>query len=323
MIRLQLPALLLGLCAAALTASAQNVLSGMAAVVNNDIITFGQVRDLVAAREEAARASLTGTALVEKVKEIRLAALNELINRQLILQSFQEMKEKQHASIPAHILDEHIDTLVREQFGGDRPAFLRTLAAQDYTLDRFRQMEEEKIIVQAMRGQHMSPSTIIPEPRIREYYLQHQEQYSSEEQVKLRMLVMKKSAGSEDSRHLLMQDIRQKIAGGAAFGDLARMYTEDEARQAAGGDWGWVNRKTLSESLTKTAFSLKPGEVSRIVELGGNDYLLFCEARKSAIVRPLAELHDEIEKTLVQQERQQSQEAWLAGLRKKAFIKIY
>lgn len=322
MFRSKLPTLLAFFCATFLSVQAQEVLEGMAAVVNNDVITFGQVRDLVGPKEQAARTSLRGEALVEKVKEIRLAALNDLINRQLILQEFKEMQKK-GASIPTHILDEHVDALVREQFGGDRSAFLRTLAAQGYTLDRFRQMEEEKIIVQAMRGQHMSPSTIIPEPKIREYYQQHQEDFSSEEQMKMRMLVMKKGSGPDDNRHKMMQEIRQKIVGGAAFGDLARMYTEDESHQELGGDWGWVNRKMLNESLTKAAFSLKPGEISQIIELGGNYYLIFCEAKKGANVKPFAELHDEIEKTLVQQERQHAQEAWLAKLRKKAFIKIY
>ena len=83
------PTLILSLLAAVLlsslppAANGQEVLNGLAAVVNKDPITFSQVRDLVGPQERAARNQLTGQALVEKIKEIRLAALNELINRQL------------------------------------------------------------------------------------------------------------------------------------------------------------------------------------------------------------------------------------------------
>ncbi len=315
-----------GLLAIALLLSAgksgaQEVLDGIAAVVNNEVITFSQVRDLVGPKEKVARESLKGEALVEKIKEIRLAALNDLINRQLILQEFAKMKEK-GANIPPHVVDEHVETIVREQFGGDKSAFIRTLAAQGYTLERFRQLEEEKIIVQAMRGQQLKSTIFVGEPKIREYYDAHRAEYTAEEQLKLRMLVMKKGGGDEDNRLKMMQEIREKIVSGAAFADLARMYSEG-SNQEEGGDWGWINRKTLNETLTKVAFGLKPGEISKILDITGNYYLLYCEARKGAQTKPFGELRDEIEKKLIQEERQRQQEEWVAKLRKKAYIKIY
>jgi hypothetical protein len=104
--------------------------------------------DLVGPIEKAAREQFKGNELVEKVKELRLKAINDLIDRQLILQEFR----KQKFNIPEHFIDDRIATLTREEFGGDRSAFIRTLAAQGYTLEKFKQMETEKMIVQAMRG---------------------------------------------------------------------------------------------------------------------------------------------------------------------------
>ena len=65
---------------------AQEVLDGIAAVVNDDVITFSQVRDLVGPIEKAARDQFKGNELVEMIKEIRLKAINDLIDRQLVLQ---------------------------------------------------------------------------------------------------------------------------------------------------------------------------------------------------------------------------------------------
>ncbi len=299
-------------------ATAQDVLDGIAAVVNQDVITFSQVRELVGAKEKAARDTLKGNELVEKVKEIRMQAINDLIDRQLILQKFKESK----FSIPEHFIEDRIQTITREEFGGDRAAFTRTLAAQGYTLERFRQLEMDKMIVQAMRTQNVKGDVSIPETKVAEYYRQHQEDYTSEEQIKLRMISIRKPDGGNESRRKLIEEIRQKVVEGAEFGSLAKMYSEDSTQDAS-GDWGWINRKTLNESLTKTAFAMKPGKVSDIIELGNSYYLLLVEAKKNAVTKPLAEVRDEIEKRLIQEERQRRQQEWIEKLRKKAYIKLF
>ena len=314
-------------CAA--QSSEAQVLTGLAAVVNHDPITFGQVRELVGAQEERAKANFKGAQLIEEIKRIRLAALNELIDRELILQEFKSM-EKKGAAIPPHVIDEHVETIIREQFGNDRQAFIRTLAATGLTQDKFKDMERDKIIVQAMRSQALkgpsgkgSGGGIVAEPRIREYYVKNKELYTSEEQMHLRMLVLRKSVGESNPRRKMMEEIREKVIAGAAFADLARMYDEGSSDQANRGDWGWISKRTLNETLTKEAFKLKPGQLSQIIDIDGNYYLLYCEARKPEVSKPLKEVHDEIEKKLIQEDRQKMQQTWLAKLRSKAFIKIF
>jgi len=300
------------------TARGQQVLDGIAAVVNEDVITFSQVRELIGSTEAAARQQLKGTELDEKIKEIRLRAINDLVDRQLILQEFYKNK----FNIPDHFIDDRVQTIIREEFGGDRAAFVRTLAAQGYTLDKFKVLEKEKMIVQAMRSQNVKGDVIIPETRILEYYQKHREDYAEEEQIKLRMIAIRKAENGSDSRRGMIQEIRGKIKEGAEFQDLARMYSEDST-QDQGGDWGWIPRRTLNESLAKIAFGLKPGQVSEIVELGNSYYLLVVEAKKNSTVKPYAQLHDEIQSKLIQEERQKRGDEWIGRLRKKAYIKMF
>jgi parvulin-like peptidyl-prolyl isomerase len=306
------------LAAASLPLLAQEVLDGIAAVVNSDVITFSQVRELVGPREKQARETLKGNEMIEKVKEIRLQAVNDLIDRQLILQEFKEMQKK-GANIPEYVVEDRIQTIIRDEFGGDRSAFVRTLNAQGYTLDRFRQLETEKMVVQGMRAQQVKANVIVSEEKIKAEYRKSIGEYTSEEQIKLRMLVLR---GADENRKKMLEEIRSKIVAGAPFEDLARMYSED-SNQEQGGDWGWINRKTLNETLSNVAFKLKAGEVSKILELGDSYYLLYCEAKKPTVTKPFAEVRPELEKKLVQQERQKAQQEWIAKLRKKAYIKIY
>ena len=138
------------------------------------------------------------------------------------------------------------------------------------------------------------------------------------------MIVLRE--GSDDvigaNKRQTAEEIREKIVGGAEFERMAQMYSEDEATSDLGGDWGWVERNTLNEQLTKTAFSLKAGETSSVLKIGDSYYILFVEARKNASIKPMAEVRDEIERNLIQQERMKAQQRWIDTLRRKAYIKI-
>lgn len=306
--------LALGVCG---TARAQDVLNGIAAVVNDQVVTFSQVRELVGAKEHSARQQFQGETLVAKIKEIRIQAINDLIDRELILQEF----KKQGFKIPDYFIDERVSAIIREEFGGDRQAFVRTIEAQGFSMNRFKEMEREKIIVQEMTRAAVKQNVIVPETKITEFYRQNPEEFSTGAEVKLRMISIKKS-GASDSRRKMIEEIRAKVVGGADFGGLARMYSEGP-EQEQDGDWGWVDTKKLNEVLTKAAFALKPGEVSPIIEYADTYYLLYVEAKKPAKITPLKDVRDDIEKRLMQQERQKLREDWLAKLRKKAFIKTY
>ena len=298
--------------------NAQEVLDGIAAVVNDDVITFSQVRDLVGPIEKAARDQFKGAELVEKIKEIRLKAINDLIDRQLTLQEF----KKQKFNIPEHYVDDRIATIVREEFGGDRGAFTRTLAAQGFTMEKFKQAETEKMIVSAMRGQMVKGDNSVSAEKIQSFYQANRAKYTSEEQIKLRMIAIRKGDSANVGRKKMTEEIREKIVAGAEFQDLAKMYSED-SNQENGGDWGWVNRRTLSDGLSKIAFSLKPGQVSQIIELGNSYFLLLVEEKKNAETKPLSAMRDDIERELLQQQRQAAMTEWAAKLRKKAFIKMF
>jgi parvulin-like peptidyl-prolyl isomerase len=103
---------------------------------------------------------------------------------------------------------------------------------------------------------------------------------------------------------------------------MAQMYSEDSTRDL-GGDWGWIDDKTLSKPLSDVAFSLHPGEISDVVEVGGNYYILKIDARQGGDLRPLKDVRPEIEARLRQQQAQELQDHWLASLRAKAYIKTF
>jgi peptidyl-prolyl cis-trans isomerase SurA len=312
------------LAATAPLKAVEEVLNGIAAVVNGEIITFSQVRELVGARERSAAEIYQGEELQRRIKEMRQGAVQDLVDRALILQEFR----KKEFNIPSYIIDDSINRIIRQEFGGDRTAFVKTLQAQGYTMARFREVEKDKITVQAMRQAKTSDNIIVSPVKIREYYNKNSAAYTSPEQVKLRMIVLKEGSSNGDApsdssagKKQMAAELREKLAGGAEFDRLAQMYSEDSTSDM-GGDWGWIERKTLNEDLAKVAFSLKPGEISTVTQLDNGYYILMVEARKPAVTKPLSEVQPEIVQALIQEEKLKGQERWLKSLREKAYIKI-
>jgi parvulin-like peptidyl-prolyl isomerase len=221
-------------------------------------------------------------------------------------------------------VDEHINDIIREDFGGDRNTFIKTLQAQNYSLSEFKKNEMEKIIVSAMRSKNVKKMTTISPTKVMEYYKQHKAEFTSKEQVKVRLIMIPTHAaeGNQAAQKAIAEEILGKLADGAPFDRMAQMYSEDASRDN-GGDWGWIERKTLAPELEKVAFNLPPGRVSHVIELGTNFYILKVEEKRGGEAPSFAKLRPEIEKKLIQEEELRQQELWLAGLREKAYIRTF
>lgn len=307
------------LCRAAFAQEAQ-VVDGIAAVVNGDVITYSQVRSLSAPREKLLRSQYTGQELEKQLKETRELALKDLVDRRLIIQAF----KKESYEIPDHFVDQRVHEIIRESFGGDRNTFIKTLEAQNYTLGEFREKELERIMVQAMRGKNVKKDLVISPPKVEEYYKKHRDEFTAKEEVKLRMIMIpgKADTGNSEAQKGMAEEVLGKLASGAEFERMAQIYSEDSTRDV-GGDWGWIERKTLAAPLEKIAFNMPVGRISNIINYAGNYYIFKVEDKRGGTTKSLAEARPEIEKKLIQLEAQSLQDRWIASLRAKAYIRTF
>jgi peptidyl-prolyl cis-trans isomerase SurA len=310
---------LLPICCAAFAQEAQ-VVDGIAAIVNGDVITYSQVRELSAPREKLLRSQFTGQELENKVGEVRKLALKDLIDRRLIIQAF----KKESFQIPDHIVDQRVHDIIRESFGGDRNTFVKTLEAQNYSLGEFKEKEMERIIVSAMRSHNVKTNYIISPTKIEDFYRKHRDLFTTKEEIKLRMIMIsgQKDTGNAQAQKALAEEVLGKLASGGEFEQVAQIYSEDSTKET-GGDWGWIQHNTLAAPLEKFAFNMPVGRISSIIDYAGNYYVLKVEDKRGGTTRSLAEARADIEKKLIQDEAAQIQERWIASLRQKAYIRQF
>ncbi|MEY3480713.1 MAG: putative peptidyl-prolyl cis-trans isomerase Cbf2 precursor [Verrucomicrobiota bacterium] len=298
------------------------MVDGIAAVVNSNVITFGQVRELLMFRQRSTGQQQMTEEMKEKMKASQEGAVKDLVDRQLIIDEF----KTQGFQIPEYVIDDRINSIIRGDFGGDRTSFVRTLKAQGFSLSRFREVEKEKIIVQAMRQKAVKTDFVISPDKIEAFYRKNIDKYSTPEEIRLSMIVLRPDAAGGDNpataTREVAQEIRQKMADGADFAGMAQMYSQDSTAEL-GGDWGWIDRKTLTPELNSVAFSLSPGELSDVIQVGDAFYIMRVEAKKAAVTKPISEMRDEISQKLYEEERLRLQQQWIDGLRRKAYVKIF
>ena len=300
------------------------LVNGINAVVNDTVITYDQVERGIASFAEGIFRQYRNQpqVLEEKMKGLRANQIEELVERQLILNEFKTAGYK----LPETFIDDAIRDEIRKNFYGDSARLTKTLQSEGMTKEAYRQQQRERIIVQYLSKENLSSQKILVSPfKIEKFYASNQEKFKVGDQVKLRMIVLNQSPSAEPGRaKLLAQEVLKKIQEGASFAEMATIYSEG-AQRAEGGDRGWVDRERtdLKKELADAAFALKAGQLSGVIEQPEGCYLMLAEEARPAHVRPLDEVREEIEGTLKAQESANLRKQWIDRLRNKSFVRYY
>ncbi len=296
------------------------VIDGVAAHVNGHIITIGDVTGLMTQ-------GLRIPPGVSKEEELRLimeaydAAADELISRRLIIDQFNGDK----LVIPPNVIDQRVEVIIDEKFGGDRSALLNALKKDDRTFDDWRETIREQIIVSSMRYSNVEEQISISPEHVRRYYDEHLENFSASPGVKVSLIVLKNSndeaARIEVSNHAA--SLLKKLEAGEDFATLARQHSEGTAADQ-GGDRGWiVPEDELRRELVDALSALKVGEVSPVITTPEELYIVKKEEIRSESVRPYKEVQHEVESLLRRKESDILFKEWVQRLKADSYIRIF
>lgn len=300
--------------------------NGIAAIVNDEVITKAQVNAAIATqfRLYLLENRTVGRDNQEaKLKELQAEALDDLIDRKLIISQF----KKAGQIIQSHYIDQSVDRFVRERFAGDEAKFFGELKKQNMTVKQFRDIQEEQIMIGALRQQNSGPKILINTPQERQQHWEKiKQQFAEDPLLQLRMLSipLQTSDGpsSEDAQKKLTEEIRSKIVGGADFGTMAKAHSKDYFADQ-GGNVGTIDRDGMNREITNVAFELPTRQISETFVQGGYYRLLYVDARQGGTVPPFSTMEEQVDKLLLQEKRKGYIERWLNRLRKDAAVRIF
>ncbi len=311
---------LLTVLAASVPASSQAPVSlaatSVVARVNGVAIQEAELRDETEILSPSN--SVHGSLRVEKLKEIRSKALEELIVQELAYQ--QAVKARQLVPMP-QVLAEY--ERLRAKYGAK--AFAESLGSSGMTREQYmRKLQRRMTLERLARQKLVLPSRMTPQA-VRAYYDQNPAKFRRPEQVHPRLITIKVEAGakSEEIKEAKrkIDTISQQLRAGKDFGALAEDFSEDFYR-VKGGDLGWAHQGRLDPEFEKVAFSLQPGQISQPFQTEYGFHLLKVEGREPARQMKFEEVRPVIKAELEQKKYEDLRQAWVASLKSGAQIEI-
>ncbi|HNX28903.1 MAG TPA: peptidylprolyl isomerase [Syntrophomonadaceae bacterium] len=221
------------------------------------------------------------------------AALDSLISQKII-----ELETaKQDIQVSDAEIEKELDE-VAEYYGG-LDAFEQSLTSYNMTL----QDVKEDLAVQVKLEKLMKEKITITDAEIKEYFNANQEQFAVEEQIKASHILV-------DSEEKALE-VKQKLAEGKDFAELAKEYSTDTTNKEQGGDLGLVSRGQMVAEFEDAAFALPVGEISEPVKTEYGYHIIKVTEKIAAREGTLEENQEEIRETLFNQKMESEYSTWM------------
>lgn len=270
----------------------------------------------------------------EEALSLKLSILDELINSEILLQRASKL------NLVAS------DAEVEDKFTASKGSyaeedFQRRLKEAGLTVDDLKDEIRRELSIQKLLNREVVAKISITDQDVADFYNANRSQFDfAEPQYHLAQIVItprpdpgvhnrkndKATNEAEAGRKAAM--LSQRLSAGADFAQLAMDYSEDSTA-STGGDLGYNAESSFNRSdptLKKTVLSMKPGEVSRPIQLkDGRYYILKLLGKEPAGQRQLSDpqVQQGIRKLLSTRKEQLLRAAYLTDARNDSQVTNY
>jgi peptidyl-prolyl cis-trans isomerase SurA len=302
---LLLATLLAGTCAAL---PAGELVESIIARVNDRLITHSEFDKRVEAVGRSGAAPDGAT---------RRRILDDMIQEKLLEEKARELS----VSATDAEVEEAVERVKRQYNLATDAEFDAALSQSHMTREDLKRQVRETITMQKLIGREVTGKLDMSDDVLRlEYERQKEQLYKTPEQARVSEIVIRFSPDDAQARAAAagqIEEARKKLAAGAPFSDVAREYSQGNAKER-GGDLGTVARGELLPALDAAVFVDPPP-----VLLSGSMHLFHVTERKPAGYRPFAEVREDLKKRLSESLYDKRFSEYVEKLRHEAFVKIY
>lgn len=295
--------------------------NGITAIVEDKIITAEDVRRQITPYLSQIQADSGGDPIKfgKLLDEAEDQIIQTLTDNVLIVKQFFEDK----GQIPGSYIRNEVNERIITQFDDDRSKFLAYLKSIGKTPDEYDIEIRDEMIVNFMRIKMTKSESFVSPVKVTEFYNENKQHFFEEEAVHLRLIILAQL--TDEAPELLEQtaeEIMRQLEDGIDFAELAKKHSQDSKREK-GGDWGWVERKSLIPELAEAAFSLEAGEYAKPIKLKNKIFILYSEEHRPEGYVPLEEVRDSIAGMLVSEMAQEAEDRKLIRLRRDGYIRRF
>lgn len=231
--------------------------------------------------------------------------LDSLITNKLI-----ELEaKKEDMEVTGTEIDEEL-TKLQESYGGEE-GFTAALEQNNVSMEQVREDIEHYLLAEKL----IKPSISVTEKDIKTYFDENKESFDQKEQVKASHILVKDEATAKK--------VKEELAGGKDFAELAKEYSTDTSNAANGGDLGFFAKGEMAKEFEKTAFGLDINEVSEPVKTDFGYHIIKVTDKKAAKAAVLKDHKKEIKEQLFDQKIQEEYPKWVEEKKSDYKIKSY
>ena len=289
-------------------ASRSEVIDKIVAIVNDDIVTLGDVQKSVTVEKQGMFTSADEYFRNMSLKE----KLDGFIEGTLIQQQAKKMK--------IDVSDKEVESVVesiRKQNLITEKEFKERLQKENISYKAFFEGIRNNLLRNRVLARAISTTVLIPEASLKEYYDANPDQFRSEEFRLQQIFISSRREDASTRAQAAFKLLQQE----KPFEAVAKEYSDDPSG-ARGGDIGFVKKEELIPQLLQAISLLLPGTSSHpIVTPYGYHIIKLLEQRKSEAV-PFDSVKDAIKAKLTQQETQKRYKDYIEKLRASSYIEV-
>lgn len=248
--------------------------NAVAATVNGEEITLGQLEFMLRMNKSSVEASMTdesmweqeiedGVTYRDKFKELMI---DQMVNTALIAQAAEKDGLK-----PSDKEVESSYNELRTTINSDED--LKKSAEELGVTDEFlKSQAKTNLLIQAYQNK-FNEETKVSESEMEKYYEENKDSYKVDEVEASHILIKTTdddgnamSDADKKKAKAKAEKILKEVKNGGDFAELAKKYSEDPGSAENGGSLGTFGKGQMVEPFEEAAFSMEPGEISDLVE---------------------------------------------------------
>ncbi len=289
-------------------AARSEVVDKIVAIVNDDIVTMGEVQKSVHVEKQG-----MFTSADEYFRDMDLKEkLDTFIEAKLIQQQAKKMK--------IEISDKEVDSVVesiRKQNLITEKEMKERLQKEGISYTAFIDGIRNNLFRSRVLARAIGTTVIVSEASMKEYYDANPDQFRSEEFHIQQIFVSSRREDAPARAQTAFNQVRE----GQSFEAVARQYSDDPSG-VRGGDIGFVKKEELIPQLLQAISLLLPGTSSHpVVTPYGYHIIKLLETRKSDTL-PFDSVKDAIKVRITQQETQKRYKDFITKIRTSSYIEV-
>lgn len=295
--------------------------NGITAIVEDKIITAEDVRRQITPYLSQIQSESQGDPIKfgQMLDEAEDQVIQTLTDNVLIVKQFFEDK----GAIPGSYVRNEVNERIISQFDNSRSKFLAYLKSIGKTPDEYDVEIRDEMIVNFMRIKMTKSEVFVSPVKVEEFYNENKQHFFEEEAVHLRLIILAQLADEEpELLEQTAEEIMRKLDEGIDFAELAKKHSQD-SKKDKGGDWGWVERKSLIPELAEVAFEIEAGTFADPIKLKNKIFIMYAEDRRDEGYVALEEVRDNIASMLVSDMAQEAEDRKLTRLRRDGYVRRF